>query len=490
MMSLNKLTIQRTTTLLVFMMLFAIALRVPTDTDTWWHLRSGDYTLSNGMISGDPFSHTQAGEEWINHSWGAQLIMIGVWRVAGNAGLALYTAVFAVGGMALLYNVMVGNTYVRAFTAILGALTAAIFWSARPQIISFFFLCLILWLLLRYKRDNADYLWAIVPIMWLWSNLHAGWAIGYLFLFAFLVGEAFNNVLGVKNNIISWAGWRKLLIFSTVSIPFLALSPYGIDNMLVPFATVNIEPLRAFIQEWQSPNFQNRGTWAFIAMILVLFLAFWNSRLPFDWSHFFLLSGALFLALLYSRNISVFAVAATPLLTYHVDNILTEREWQLRPRERVPRTMALLNVTIIVVVVLGIGLYAVGLLLPTNVQIAQAEALPVDAVAYMNENELPSELFNDYNWGGYLIFAAPDYPVFVDGRTDLYGDFVNTYNRMQLSIGDSATLALLQQYDIRLVLMPVGAPLTILLQDTAGWQLEYEDEVASLWVMEGTSNDE
>ncbi|MEO1646206.1 MAG: hypothetical protein AAFR67_13530 [Chloroflexota bacterium] len=169
---------------------------------------------------------------------------------------------------------------------------------------------------------------------------------------------------------------------------------------------------------------------------------------------------------------------------------MTEREWQLRPRERVPRTMALLNVTIIVVVVLGVGLYTVGLLLPTNVQIAQAEALPVDAVAYMNENELPSELFNDYNWGGYLIFAAPDYPVFVDGRTDLYGDFVNRYNRIQLSIGDRATLALLEQYDIRLVLMPVGAPLTILLQDTAGWQLEYEDEVASLWVMEGTSNDE
>jgi hypothetical protein len=31
-------------------------------------------------------------------------------------------------------------------------------------------------------------------------------------------------------------------------------------------------------------------------------------------------------------------------------------------------------------------------------------------------------MFNSYNWGGYLLWELPEYPVFIDGRTDLYDD--------------------------------------------------------------------
>ena len=482
----QKLTIQRTSLIIVFVMLFAIALRVPTDTDTWWHIRSGEYTLNNGMIHTDPFSHTYAAEPWINHSWGAQILMFGIWKIAANAGLAFYTAILAVGGMALLYQISSGNTYLRAFIIILGATTAAIFWSARPQMISFFFTTLILWLMYRYKHDDKDWLWAIIPVMWLWSNLHAGWSIGYLFLIAFIVGEVFNNLTGVDENTMSWAGWRKLVLATVISIPFLALSPYFLENMLVPFNTVNIEPLRAFIQEWQSPDFQGQGTWAFIAMIMLLFMALWTSKLKFDWSGFFLLIGTLFLALLYSRNIAVFAVAATPILTHHLDNALTERNFILRPRQSVPRPMAIINVTLIALTILGIGLYAAGLLLPANVEETQAEILPVAAVNYLNENDLPAELFNSYNWGGYLMFAAPDYPVYVDGRTDLYGDFVTDYASIYFNRADDIE-AELEAQNINLVLVEAGAPITDALAESGNWTLEYEDELAVIWLR---SNDE
>ena len=477
----QKLTIQRTSLIIVFVMLFTIALRVPTDTDTWWHIRSGEYTLNNGMIHSDPFSHTFADEAWINHSWGSQILMFGIWEVAGNAGLAFYTAILAVAGMALLYQISTGNTYLRAFILILGATTAAVFWSARPQMISFFFTTLILWLMYRYKRENKDWLWAIIPVMWLWSNLHAGWSIGYLFLIAFIVGEAFNNLMSITENTMSWAGWRKLVLATLISIPFLALSPYFLDNMLVPFNTVNIEPLRAFIQEWQSPNFQGQGTWAFIAMIMLLFMALWTSKLKFDWSGFFLLIGTLFLALLYSRNIAVFAVVATPILTHHLDNALTERKLILRPRQSVPRPMAIINVTLIVITILGVGLYAAGLLLPANVEEMQVDILPVAAVNYLNENDLPAELFNSYNWGGYLMFAAPDYPVYVDGRTDLYGDFVTDYASIYFDRADDIE-AELEAQNINLVLVEVSAAINDALAESDNWTLEYEDELAMIWL--------
>src|SRR5688572_10640412 len=95
----RSLTIERTTFFILIGLLLAIAFRPPVDTDTWWHLRSGEYMLSNGMIHGDPFSHTNAGGTWINHSWGAQLLMLGFWRIGGNFGLALYTAALATCGM-------------------------------------------------------------------------------------------------------------------------------------------------------------------------------------------------------------------------------------------------------------------------------------------------------------------------------------------------------------------------------------------------------
>jgi hypothetical protein len=46
----------------------------------------------------------------------------------------------------------------------------------------------------------------------------------------------------------------------------------------------------------------------------------------------------------------------------------------------------------------------------------------LEAVDFLKENHPEGRLFNSYNWGGYLLWALPEYPVFVDGRTDLYND--------------------------------------------------------------------
>ncbi|MDQ7024583.1 MAG: hypothetical protein Q9P01_12050 [Anaerolineae bacterium] len=483
----RNLTIERTTIIVVVMLLFAMAMRVPVDTDTWWHLRSGEYILDNGTINGDPFSHTQSGETWINHSWGSQLIMYATWQVGSNAGLALYTALLAVAGIMVLYPISAGNAYLRAFVLVLGASSAAVFWSARPQMISFFLSSVVLYLVYTYKRKGKDRLWFFVPLMWLWSNLHAGWSIAYIFMFAFLVGELFNNIFGIDENVIGWQGWRKLLLVTVVSIPFLALSPYSFQNMLVPLNTVNIGSLRDFIQEWNSPNFQGRETWPFIAIVMSLFGALWASRLKFDWSGFFLLIGTLFLALLYGRNIAVFAVVATPILTHHLDNALTERGFVLRTRQKIPSSLAMANLALVIVIALAVLVYSVGVVLPTTVDPAQEERLPVAAAAYLAENDLPREMFNSYNWGGYLMFAAPDYPVFIDGRTDLYGDFLRTY--LDATLARDNWRDILAEYDINLVVVENGGGLDLALREETGWTLVYEDDLAVIHVKDSADEE-
>src|SRR5574341_2540755 len=107
----RPLTIERASLVILFALLLALATFVPTDTDTWWHIRSGEHILTKGMIYQDPFSFTKQGEPWINHSWGSQIVLYLAWRIAGNTGLALYTSLLATAGMALVYRTCTGTVY-------------------------------------------------------------------------------------------------------------------------------------------------------------------------------------------------------------------------------------------------------------------------------------------------------------------------------------------------------------------------------------------
>jgi hypothetical protein len=64
----RHLTIERTATAVLFLLLFGVALRVPVDTDTWWHLRIGEAILQSGIVTTDTLSHTMNGQPWIDHS--------------------------------------------------------------------------------------------------------------------------------------------------------------------------------------------------------------------------------------------------------------------------------------------------------------------------------------------------------------------------------------------------------------------------------------
>lgn len=470
----RQMTIQRVMIITLFALIFTMAIRAPIDTDTWWHIRSGEHTLSEGMIYQDPFSHTKAGEDWVNHSWGAQIILYGVWSLAGNIGLALYVAVLATGGMAVLYQVCAGNAYLRAFTLVIGAAAAAVFWSPRPQMISFFLSTVIVYLLFSYKHDDKDRLWFIVPLMLLWGNLHAGFSIGFILMGGFIAGEIAANIFNRGGaDVVSPAGIRKLIIVGLASAAALVVNPYGLNMLLVPFETLSMGALREFIQEWNSPNFQQRQTWPFIILLVGLIGALGASERRLAWSHFVLLGGTLFMALTAGRNIAVFAVVAIPVLTYYADSALTARGWVLNPIRRVTVRQGRLNTAILAVVLLGIGAVTASILSPAAVDAAQRAYLPVDAAEFIAEEAPPGPMFNSYNWGGYLMFALPDYPVYADGRTDLYGDeFLLHYIRVHAARDDWR--AALDDDGVNLVVVEAFSALAGQLAEEPGWTRIYD----------------
>jgi hypothetical protein len=479
-----KLSLDQAILLILAALLTAIATRVPVDTDTWWHLQSGAHTLSRGMIYVDPFSHTFQGERWINHSWGAQLVLLGMYQLLGSVGLSLYTTLLAVWGVMALLPALHGPMLLRAFVLVLAASTASVFWSARPQMMSFLLSAVFLTVLYDYARAPTRRVWWLVPLMALWANLHAGYSIGLIFVGAFVVGMALNRLGGVPTAY-TLHDVARLVGVGVGCLLALLLTPYGLDTLRVPFETISIGALRQFIQEWNSPNFQSTATWPLIAMVIVSVAAAWLSRSQWDWVSFLLWGGTLFMALLYGRNFAVFAVAAAPVLSMWADDALRARGWTLRSRPthaRYPR----LNWALVVLVWAGVLLYVVGAVWPSRVmREAQRAVLPIDAVAWLKQERPEGRLFNSYNWGGYLIWATPEYPVFIDGRTDLYGEFVRTY--FQIANGLGRWREALDEYAVDIVMVEAGSGLDRVLRREPGWRLAYRDDLAVIHLREASA---
>lgn len=479
-----KLTIDRLALWILFVLLFAMAVRVPLDTDVWWHLRSAEWMVDNGKIlDEDIFSHTQTGEAWINHSWGGELLLYGAYRLTGGGvdpagtgsiGLALLTGTLATLGMAGIYRMCAGNVYSRMFVMVIGASTAAVFWTPRPQMFSFVLGVATLYLLYLYKYQQRDRLWLIPPLMVVWVNLHAGFAIGFIILFGFIAGEIISRLLNPAEAL-TWAQLRKVGIVTGVGIVALSINPFGPQMILYPFRTAGLQALNLFIVEWKSPDFKIPATWPFIFLLGAIVVL--GSRAPkLPWSDLVLTAGTAALALWSARNIAVFAIVATPVLSRQLDGWLTAQGWQIQPSRTLTPVQARLNLALAVMVLVAAGIKIGAELTPSAVQEAHEEFLPVELATYLNEHHPQGPMFNEYNWGGYLIFTVPDLPVYVDGRTDLYGDdFLRDYIRAILGAKEWQTpLA-----GINLVVVQKQSALTTLLrQDSTTWELAYEDDLA------------
>lgn len=479
----QRLTIERVMQVSLFLMLAAMVLVAPTDTDTWWHLRSGQQTLTEGFIREDVFSHTQRGTEWINHSWGAQVILYAAYASLADLGLALYTLTLALVGMFFVYRTCEGNTYFRAVVVVIAAATAAVFWSARPQMFSFALSAVYLAMLRGYRSGERRSLWVLVPLMALWGNLHAGFTIGFILMLGFVAGEGLSNLLR-REGALGWRAWAHVCVVGLLAAAVLIVNPVGWKLYLIPFQTVGVGVLHAYIQEWQPPNFQSPQVYPFIFLLALLPVSIALSPRRPRLSDWVLLGGTLALALTASRNIALFAVVAAPILSAQIHAISEQRGWRLRPMRRVSPLMGAVNVLLVMMIALGVALRGWVSLNPQAVARTQAEFLPLGAVAHLQTAAPVGTLFNTYNWGGYLIWKLPEQPVFVDGRTDMYGDaFLMRY--LEAYVGDDWQ-AVFAEYGIGTVLVEVGSPLDTILSAQAGWQATYRDAQAVVFIADAT----
>jgi hypothetical protein len=462
--------------------LFTMAARAVTDPDVWWHLRTGQLIIqTHAVFHTDPYSFTRFGQPWVDHEWLSQVLIFSLYRLAGWGGLiAGFGAVIAAAFLVAFLRCP-GRPYVAAVITLWGAFAAAPSWGPRPQMLTLLLASLLL-LILERSGQRPCLLWWTPPLMLLWVNLHAGYALGIGLMALFLAGEALDAALGftarsAKDGPPASARFRALAAAIVASIAIVPLNPYGVRMYAYPLETLRSRAMQSYIGEWLSPDFHQHQYLPTLALILATVALPALSPRRLRPREILLLLVATFAALRSVRHIAIYVLIAIPILSAMVFEWFEECSVQKRldgkPAAMTP-AKAFFN-TFLLAGFLVFMVVRVGYVSNRQAE-AEAKKLPVAAVAFIARQHPPAPMLNHYNWGGYFIWRLyPQYQVYIDGRADLYGDaFMDDLATTYYLRGDK-WLSPFEKWGIRTVVLPPDAPLITALASLPGWTTIYAD---------------
>lgn len=462
---------------LVGLLVALIAVRPAVDNDLWFHLRTARWMLDHHTWVGeDPFNHTRPGVVRVQTDWLAQLAYYGVWRISGLVGVALAVTATATASLLVLYRALPGTTRLRAGVIVLTAAASSIFWSARTQMVTFVGTALLVALLLHWRRaPERRYLWWLVPLFLVWVNGHGGVIYGVIILGAMLGGESIRWVL--RRDPLPAPALRRLAAVTAACVAVLVVNPSGWRVYGLPFHQVASST--RFVQEYQPPSLDEAIAWPFFLLLaLTIGLLAWRWRDADPTEVLWVLAGAAF-ALQFTRSVPFFAVLAAPAVARSLTAVTargtTAGAATLGPvPDRRPADGPLLATVAVLAAV--VALVAVTKVAPASTDERLAGEFPVGAVAWLEAEQPPRELFNTFDWGGFLMWEAPEYPVSIDGRTDVYDEYLEVYDEtVRAQPGWQDELA---RESVSTVLLERGLPLEQALEASPDWRRAYRDDVA------------
>ena len=442
-----------------------------TDPDIWWHLRTGEWMLAHHAAPRvDLYSAELAGHPWLAYSWLYELVAVKLFHWLGLAGIVAYSS-----GMVLAITVAMVHMVRRVqrdFTLAALLSFAAVFcmgrlYTPRPWLFTILFFILELDILMRARRTGRvrELLW-LPPIFALWANVHIQFIDGLMVLgLAWVEAEAARWWSAAETRVRpAWLGGAL-----AASLLATLVNPYGWRIYGAAYELATQGGALNKVTELQALPF--RGLPDFLILLLALASAAalaWRRR--FALFETVLLGFAAVVAFRSQRDVWVMAAVGAVILA----STITGSE---KAAIRLPRFATAIAMLVAAVAVLA-GFRAMHVN-NARLETQLAKELPVRAVEAVRTKGYAGPLFNDFNWGGYLIWALR-MPVSIDGRQNLYGD-----QRIDRSVAtwsaqpDWASDAQLMSAGV--VIGPVKAPLTQVLRMDSRFQLVYEDKLAAVF---------
>ncbi len=457
---------------------FGLQRSLRVDPDTWMHIKLGQSILETGhWPTGDIYSFTAYGVFRMAFEWGGEVLIALAHRLGGLRGMDVLLIVLSSGIVVLLYyyaHLRCGKSKAAFLGTAVALPLATLCFTLRPQLLGFIFLLVTLICLERYRQGCQRTLWILPPLFLVWINTHGSFALGLFVLGVYWA----SGLVGF-----SWGGlhaerWRHdqrihLALVFLLSVLVLPINPYGGRLVVYPIDMAFFQPVGVTnVQEWQPIPF---GFWQ-AKLFLLVFIAFIvvvvALRLQYRLEELGLFLFAAFSTFLHARFLILFAILLAPI----VASILSR--WAPPYKPAIDKYA--LNASLILIAILGMARY-----LPSEAELEKnmATAYPAQAVEYLRQHPAPGPMFNDYGFGGYLLWTmGPTRKVFIDGRADLYEQTGAFSDYMSVVNLKPEALAILQSYHIQSCLVQPDAPLATLLRALPDWQRVYADKVAAVFV--------
>jgi hypothetical protein len=417
------------------------------------HLRIGAETADRlGPPATDNHSHTLPGVVYRDHEWLTQLLFFGAHRILGDPGMVALKGLLI--GLALLLVALSirGPLAIRLALVMVVLLLGLDHSHMRPHLAGWVLAAGLCVLLQRRKY------WALPVLFLAWGNLHGSVLLG--------VGVACLHLAG------EFAEYRekKTLIWMAAVLLVPLMNPYGLRIYTIFF---EISGHTGFIGEWKPYTPTTLPFWLLVGLTAGSVTGWVRSRPrnPFDAARVVVL---LALAFLSSRNGVVSAIYLAPLFPkWYGEETGRLPGWLLRFTE----VLAVAGAVVVLVLRVSAG-RALEFRLDHLL-------LPVAAVEFIQRHHLTGPLYNDYNFGGYLLWKAwPDLPVFIDGRTEVYkGPVLEEY--LRISRAEPGWQAAVKRHDIRLFLVRPERSISMALLEHPGWDLVYFDYNAVVYLPAG-----
>lgn len=457
-------------------MLFAVVAALPfasgVDNDFWWHLRTGQFIFESGIPRHDPFSWTAAGKPWVMHEWLSEAIIYAVqsgFGYIGNMVLFIAVSLAAIAVSYALARRFGSGTKPLVGLLVVAGWTFTLFITPRPQDFTWLFFAVYLYVLARHYEGDRVPLWPLPIVMAFWVNMHLGFYFGLMLVGCWIAALAFDAVRGRD------VALRAPILIAAACVLATFANPSGPAILLYPLRYIfDSQVTNAMVAEWQRPDITWTRHWPIYAAALLLGLSLISRSRPRPFLA--LVSVAVIvLSMQAVRNAPFAALVLLP-----VAGSALARRWPAASSARdsdvrVPLGAAAAMIASIALIVGPVSLSIAGT--AVSLGAPSQRGYPSAGAEFVREHFAGRRMFNDYNSGGYLIYKLyPDVPVFVDGRTDFYGNAL-LKDYLHIDRADPGWEALLTKYGVEVILIDKQLPLAKALAGDAGWQQQFAGEM-------------
>ena len=490
-------------TLLALFFMFDGAHTLFGDSDTGWHIRTGEQILASRQLPrADPYSFSKPGQPWVAWEWASDVLMGAVFRLSGLAGVALLYGISIAAAVWMWFrlNRAVAGNFLLSFLFFVPLVsTTGLHWLARPHLFSWLFLIATVWLceqmperMPRHRRLRDLFLIAAGTA--LWANLHASFFLAPVIALIYATGAALKPFIwdcgedrpeDERPHVDGLPQVRNFLWMALAAFVGSLANPGGwrLHRHVVSYLLDSA--LLDRISEFQSFNFHQDGALR-VMLTLAICAAGAFAALSAGKPARFLLSLLLLgMALRSVRALPVAALLLLPLANGSLTTVLNGARG-LAPALRRNLDGVLAYGGRLQAIDLNLRGWAmaplVAILVFTSVRASAGfapDAAPVAAATAIASLPPGARILAPDFFGGYLIYRFNGRrKVFFDGRSDFYGkEFLDGYLRMvETRPGWRIEF---NRWNFTHVLMPPDCSLIPALE-ASGWHELFRDRTAVL----------